>query len=374
MPRAPRSRHLLVLVLAVVAVVAATAPNGATAATTAKPNIVLLILDDMAWSTFSPRLMPATYSRLVDRGVLFERTYIDTPMCCPSRSQILTGLYEHHTGVDGNDVPYTGSTIVQALHDRGYRTMLAGKYLNSLSCRPRREFDRWVCAGKGAPAPGKVDPWLEVDGDWTKFQGYQADVLAEQVVNFVQATPTDTPFFAMWTPVSPHLPVEDDRYASMAVDPVRTPWYDLDTMDPSWPMWMRRAPLSGAERADLETKHEQMAQANRSLDDAVARILDGLGGRLDNTMVVLLSDNGYEYGEHRRAGKVDPFEESVRVPMVIRYPPAHDPSTGSVTQALAQNVDLAPTIADLVGFPWRSDGVSLEPVLSGTKARCATQR
>ena len=110
-----------------------------------RPNILLIVADDQAWSTFSPKLMPSVYSQLVDQGVLFKRAYVNTSLCCPSRSQILTGLYEHDTGVDSNDVPLTRPTIVQALHDQGYHTMLAGKYLNSWPCDPRPEFDRWAC-------------------------------------------------------------------------------------------------------------------------------------------------------------------------------------------------------------------------------------
>ena len=79
--------------------------------------------------------------------MLFKRAYVNTSLCCPSRAQIITGLYEHHTGVDTNAVPLERPTIVEALHDIGYRTMLAGKYLNSWACTPRPEFDRWACVG-----------------------------------------------------------------------------------------------------------------------------------------------------------------------------------------------------------------------------------
>ena len=116
----------------------------AKAAPDARPNILLLISDDQAWSVFNRDLMPTVYGQLVDKGVLMRRAYVNTSLCCPSRAQILTGLYEHNTGVDANEIPLTRPTLPQALHDRGYRTMLAGKYLNSWPCEPRPEFDRWV--------------------------------------------------------------------------------------------------------------------------------------------------------------------------------------------------------------------------------------
>ena len=75
------------------------------AAAAPRPNILLLVSDDQAWSTFSRDLMPSTFRDLVDQGMLFKRAYVNTSLCCPSRSQILTGLFEHHTGVDANTVP-----------------------------------------------------------------------------------------------------------------------------------------------------------------------------------------------------------------------------------------------------------------------------
>ena len=151
-------RRLIVLMCCALAVSAAasdgappTAPARPTSRASAplapaeRPNILLLISDDQAWSDFSPTLMPSVYEQLVDQGVLFKRAYVNTSLCCPSRAQIVTGLYEHHTGVDTNTVPLERPTIIEALHDVGYRTMLAGKYLNSWPCTPRPEFDRWAC-------------------------------------------------------------------------------------------------------------------------------------------------------------------------------------------------------------------------------------
>ena len=74
------------------------------AASETRPNILLIVSDDQAWSTFSRKLMPSVYGQLVDQGVLFRRAYVNTSLCCPSRAEILTGLYEHNTGVDANEV------------------------------------------------------------------------------------------------------------------------------------------------------------------------------------------------------------------------------------------------------------------------------
>jgi len=93
--------------------------------------------------------MPTVYSELVDQGPLFDRAYELTSLCCPSRSEILTGLDERHTGVDDNVVGLDRPTVAEALDDQGYAAMLAGKYLNSEPCTPRPKFDRWLCAEPG---------------------------------------------------------------------------------------------------------------------------------------------------------------------------------------------------------------------------------
>src|SRR5205823_3468732 len=143
---ARRGAHAIALLLVatglalVAPTVGATPLGGAT--TVQPPNVLLIVSDDQAWTTFNTDLNPGVYANLVDQGVLFNRAYDVTSECCPSRSEILTGLYEHHTGVDENTVALTRPTIVQALHDHGYRTMLAGKYLNSWPCAKRPEFDQ----------------------------------------------------------------------------------------------------------------------------------------------------------------------------------------------------------------------------------------
>ena len=332
-----------------------------------RPNILLLISDDQAWSDFTPALMPSVYAQLVDRGVLFKRAYVNTSLCCPSRSQIITGLYEHHTGVDANTVPLERPTIVEALHDVGYRTMLAGKYLNSWPCTPRPEFDRWACVGTPLPSTySMIDPLINVDGEWASYQGYQTDILADQLVSFVGSTPEDQPFFAMYSPTSPHMPSDDPRYDSMTITPPRDPAFDVDTMRDSSPVYARRPPLTEREIAKADFRYTRMARGVRSLDDSIATILSSLGDRTRDTLVIYLSDNGFLFGEHRRFGKENAYEGSVRVPMVIRVPARLSASAAFTSHALVSNVDIAPTLAAVAGFPWQADGRSLVPLLDGS--------
>ncbi len=333
-----------------------------------RPNILLLISDDQAWSVFNPTLMPTVYSELVDKGVLFKRAYVNTSLCCPSRAQIMTGLYEHNTGVDANEIQLERPTLPMALQDAGYRTMLSGKYLNSWPCQPRAEFDRWVCTSTPNPSTTALtNPWVNVDGAWAQYHGYQPDVLASYVTDFIQDTPADQPFFVMYSPTSPHLPADDPRYDWMTVKPPRGKTFDANTMNRGTPQYARRPSLSSAEIATSDEKYQPMARATRSLDDAVGTMLASLGDRSRDTLVIYFSDNGFLYGEHRRFGKNDPWEESVKVPMVVRYPAVLPEDQSFVTNALVQNVDIAPTIADLAGLSWGADGKSFLPILKGTK-------
>ena len=152
-------------------------------------------------------------SQIADQGVLFDDTYVNTSLCCPSRSQMLTGLYATDTDVSSNFDQLERPTLVQALHDSGYRTLLAGKYLNSWpSCDPRPEFDRSLCVSGEEPSGlSLLNPYINVDGTWTQFTRWQTDILSEQAADFINTTPADQPFFVMYTPMSPHLPADEAR-------------------------------------------------------------------------------------------------------------------------------------------------------------------
>ena len=246
---------LLVVVLVLVSCVGtrperdaveAGAPPGAEAT---HPNFLIVMADDQAHSTYDRSLMPTVFSDIVDEGMAFDRAYINTPLCCPSRAQTLTGLYEHHTAVaDNGSNPLDRPTIVEALHGTGYRTMLAGKYLNSAGRERRPEFDDWNCYGSTSTGYSLRDPVINVNGTNTRFTGYTTDILAGKVRNFVASTPADQPFFALYTPTSPHTPADDDRYASLPVAPHRPPSYDEDVGADGKPAYLARTPTQRREQ------------------------------------------------------------------------------------------------------------------------------
>jgi arylsulfatase A-like enzyme len=333
-----------------------------------RPNVLLLISDDQPFTLFGRDLMPNVFSHMVDKGVTFDRAYVDASLCCPSRSQIMTGLFGWHTGVDGNRIPLDRPTIVGALQDLGYRTGLAGKYLNSMPCDPVPQFDDWHCVGHPPSSYHLVNPYMNDNGTWVQHTGYTTDLLADDVVDFIQGTPAGQPWFEMYTPTSPHAPADDPRCTD-PVTPYRPPSYDEDTIGDGKPLYVQRGPLTRTDKTQFDLVHTAMSRAVQCLDGSMGTILDYIDANPSleaNTLVVYMSDNGFLYGEHRLTAKVAPYEESVRVPFVVRYPPLHLESQPQESQALVENVDIAATIADVLGFHWGGDGVSFAPLLSGS--------
>jgi N-acetylglucosamine-6-sulfatase len=336
-------------------------------AVSTRPNILLMIADDQTWSTFNRSLMPNVYSQIADQGVLFKDAYVNSSLCCPSRASMFSGLEATDSGVSANVDPLTRPTVVQALHDSGYRTLLAGKYLNSAPCSTvLPEFDDWYCYGEDTAA--QTNPVVDVNGEYRPYTGYAADIFAGFVTHFIATTPASQPFFAIYSPKVPHEPTDDHRNDDLPVPTYRPPSFDEDTQHDGKPAQFQRGPLTDREISSIDADYDGMYRTSRSLDNAAGTILSSLGSRADNTLVIYLSDNGFLYGEHRiDQGKEVAYQPSVNVPMAIRFPKVR--TTPEVSDALVQNTDIAPTIADAAGLPWNADGTSLLPLLKGSVAR-----
>jgi arylsulfatase A-like enzyme len=351
-------RRAVVLVAALTLSVAL--PAAAEAEDT-RPSFLVIVSDDQASSMFTRNLMPTVFSQLVDQGVNFTRGYVNTPQCCPSRAEMLTGLYQHHNRVIFNETPLRFPTIAVPLQAAGYRTMLAGKYLNSHDCSPLPEWTRWACLASGPSTYTKVNPLVNLDGTWTQETGLTGSLLASHVGDFL-AEDTTSPFFVWYAVPTPHTPQDDPRYKTLPVASPVTPNYNEDTSDK--PLYMRRDPLTPTQQWNWASEWNRMARNVRAFDDDVKQLLAALGPRASNTVVIYISDNGWLSGEHRRRGKGTPYEESIRVPFVVRFPPS---GSGSRTSsALVLNVDIASTITEMAGVPWVDDGLSLVPLLNGS--------
>jgi arylsulfatase A-like enzyme len=357
-------------------------PTPARAGVATPPNVILILVDDMRWDYL--RYMPNVERELVAPGVMFANAFVENPMCCPSRVSFLTGNDSHTTGIFTNAPPDGGyqtfhdsggesSTLATWLHDAGYHTGLIGKYLNgygpnNLVIPPG--WDRWVAFDRANGAYYDYD--LNVDGTIVHYgmhpAGYSTDVLAADAESFIQTAPGGQPLFLYLAPYGPHSPTKpaprDVRTVSEG-PAFRPNVNEIDVRDK--PRYVRNrsavdpARLDGLERRTIETLASE--------DDAVGGIVEALdeADRLSNTVLVFASDNGYLLGEHRIVGKQAPYEESIRVPLVIRDDALGAPA-GARTQ-LVMNTDVAPTLAALAGVsPPPTDGGTLVPILQDPSA------
>jgi N-acetylglucosamine-6-sulfatase len=369
-----RSAVLACAVAAIALFVSAVVSERASAAT--QPSIVLILTDDQRWDTLAA--MPTVGREIVARGVTFTNAFATNPRCCPSRASILTGRYSHGTGVytvPGFAAFDDSSTVATWLQDRGYRTGLIGKYLVGYP----GEFippgwDDWSAFSRGTNYYNYA-LWTngaeELRGD--RPVDYSTDVLANKATSFIRSTDVRTPLFLLYAPFAPHGRSGDRLQATPAprhagafaeIEAWRPPAYnETDVSDK--PSWIRNRGLFSTDLiARGDAFRESQLESLLAVDDAVGEIVAALEetGRLANTMIVFVSDNGHAWGEHRWFNKAVPYEESIRVPLVIRYDPLT--SSGWKDGHIVANVDLAPTLAQLAGAQAPgAEGMSVLPLL-----------
>lgn len=317
-----------------------------------RPNFVVMISDDQRFD--SMQYMPKTQALIFDQGVTFSHGYITTPLCCPSRSSVLTGMYAHNHGVLDNNMELEAETLIKNLHDNGYYTGLVGKYLNSWKGEPRPEFDYWVSYANGETRYN--NPRLNVNGEWIRHQDeYVTDALGRYAQEFIdQAASRNQPYiliFAANAPHDPATPAEEDISKLPDLPQHRPPNFN-ETDVSGKPQWLQNKPiLSPEEIAAIDSFRRDQILTLLSLDRAIEKIMETLtdSGTLDQTMVFYLSDNGKHWGEHRLDSKNTFYEESVQVPFAIRYPPLIQQPY--VESRVVANIDIAPTIFTLANIP-----------------------
>jgi len=355
----------------------------------APPNIVVILADDLdALITPTWDAMPKTAARVRDQGLTFTRAFTASSNCCPSRAALLTGEYPHNNGVLTNvGATHAGwsafqaggaetRTVARVLHDGGYRTLLAGKYMNGYepATAVPPGWDEWYAAADTDTYIG-YNYTLNENGTPVHYgvtsADYITDVLAAKAVDFIdRAEANDAqPFLAYLTPTAPHWPLSPPvRYLGNpwknAVAPHPGSYAETDKSDK--PMWLQWSAGFRAQRlASIDADYQKRMGSLLALDDLVASVLDSLeaNGELDNTYVVFTSDNGYNFGAHGLVDKLVPYEESIHVPLVVVGPGI----TPGTTDALTVNIDLAPTLLQIAGIPVPAtvDGTSLLPVITG---------
>jgi len=354
-------------------------PSAGVAHTSSLPNLILILTDDQRWdelgNTHGVQYMPTVQSQLMDKGIHFTNAFVVNPSCCPSRTTILTGKYSHGTDVYTNKPPHggfqtfepeEGSTLATWLQTAGYYTGLVGKYLNGYDASQVAHvppgWNRWVGLTLGSNEGGPVgyyDYTLSVDGKPVPYgsglKNYSTNVLGGYATDFIEKAPSAKPLFLYFAPYSPHSPTQvakNEKSSCAGLQPLRPPSFNEANTSDKPKYEARRSLLTQSDIAKIDQHHLRDCQTLMSADDQVNAILTALQdtGRLSNSLIVFMSDNGYLFGEHRRTGKIVPYEESIRVAMVVRDDGVIPSNLKGTTNAdLVLNLDIASTFAAAAG-------------------------
>ena len=352
------------------------------AAAARRPNIVFMFTDDQRWDSMGcaghPFLKTPNMDRIAREGAMFTNSFVTTPLCSPSRASFLTGRYVHAHGVIGNgpmhnQVSHQLVTWPRLLHDAGYETGYVGKWHMGNDDMPRPGFDRWVSfKGQGV----YEDPPMNIDGKPVNQSGYITDLISRYSAEFLRKKRSQP--FALYVGHKavhgPFTPAERHRNLYSA-DPIPTRPNTRDTLEgkpavtrdvPEQKKQQSQKQKQGSGASGEELIRNQL-RALLAVDDSIGEVFQALEetGQLDNTLVVFTSDNGYFWGEHGLADKRWSYEESIRVPLVMRYPRLIKAGTKIEHEAL--NIDIAPTMLELggAGAPKNLHGRSLVPVFGG---------
>ena len=333
-----------------------------------RPNFLIIVTDDQRYDTME--YMPNTQELIFNQGVTFSKGYITTPFCCPSRASILTGLYAHNHWVQVNEDPLEFRTVVEDIHRNGYYTGLVGKYLNSWKGDMRPEYDFWVSFW-GGTMKNYYDPDLNVNGTWSKHTGYSTYLFRDFGVQFIEeASKQSKPFFLLYAPNAPHAPftpAEEDVNLLNDLAPYRPVSFNEEDVSDKPDSISNMAPLSEEDIKSIDNTRRRQLLTLIALDRTIPDLINKLKetGELDNTVIIFISDNGKHWGEHRLDSKSTAYEESVKVPFAIRYPPLIP--NPYVDERIVANIDIAPTIYELseTRLPEIMDGTSLVPLFAG---------
>ncbi len=378
------------------------------------PNILFVFTDDHAShaiGAYGSALNRTPHlDRLASEGMLFQNCFCTNSICAPSRAVILTGKHSHRNGVIKNGIDFDGSqpTAPKLLRQAGYQTAMIGKW--HLRSEPTG-FDFWkVLIGQGT----YYNPVLRTPEGKEELTGYTTDLIADVAIDWLEnGRDPDRPFLLMCQHKAPHRSWEPGPEKLSLFDGESLPepptlfddWSGRTTAAAAQTMTVERhltdrdlklvppGNLTEEQLARWNAAYDPKNQAFReaelegqdlvrwkyqryikdylrcvdSVDDSVGRLLDWLdeSGLAENTVVIYSSDQGFYLGDHGWFDKRWMYEESLRMPLIVRWPGRIEP--GSVNAELVQNLDFAETFLDLAGAPVPEDmqGASLVPLLRG---------
>ena len=357
---------------------------GLLAAAPDRPNILVILTDDQRWDAMGCAgnrvVQTPNMDRLAREGVRFANVFVTTSLCSPSRASLLSGRYARQHGVRNNFTEYPNALpgYPTRLHEAGYETAYVGKWHMGEDNDDRRPgFDHWFShRGQG----NYFDNEFNDDGVRRKVPGYYTTAVTEHALEWL-ARPRSKPFLLVLGHKAPHGgPIQPEPRFEHALDaiPIARPPNADDHSGPGKPSWLRESlptwhglegPLYGQKSYDRFVR--AYLATLLSVDESIGRLLSALegSGQLDRTVVIFTSDNGFVLGEHGRVDKRTMYEESIRIPLLVRHPAIARP--GLVVSNVVLSLDLAPSIVEIAGArPLPGiEGRSWVPLAQGRKPR-----
>lgn len=356
-----------------------------------QPNIIFLLTDDQRWDTMgctgNPIIQTPNMDAMANDGVRFTNAFVTTSICASSRASIFSGQWTSRHGIKDFATPFSSNalrrTYPMQLRRAGYRIGFIGKYgVGAQKDLPANKYDYW----RGFPGQGKYEHKDE-NGNYKHL----TQIMGEQAMEFLQDCSKDQPFCLSISFKAPHCQDGDPR--QFIYDRAYKDLYKDTTIpvpekaDPHYfealPEFLRTSEARRRWEIRFPTP-EKFQESVKSyyrliygVDVVIGRIREQLKqlGFDDNTVLMLIGDNGFYLGEYGLAGKWFPHEESIRVPLVVYDPRAGKKLRGRILDQVALNVDIAPTILELAGIipPEQMQGRSLVPLLKGEKPKWRTE-
>ena len=346
-----------------------------------RPNFLFVYTDDQRWDAMGavqreqgararfPWFKTPNMDRLAAGGVRFRNAFVTLSLCAPSRDAFLTGRYNHVNGITDNGTEFPADAVTHAtlLRAAGYRTAYIGKWHMGEQRGQRPGFDysaSFIAHGRYQDCP------VEINGVSTPTTGWLDDVSTAFAIEWIKQN-RNQPFSMVVGFKSPHSPRGGDNLPER----LRT-LYAGETSRPTpnfaaYPIFREPDPATGKQSQGLAANsvHLDYLRHVTGADENLGKLLDALDelGIAKDTVVVYASDNGYYLGEHGLGDKRSIYEESLRIPMLVRYPRLF--GKGRVVDEMVLNIDLAPTFLDLAGVsvPREMQGVSWKALAAGQK-------
>lgn len=353
--------------------------------TTTPPNIVFVLTDDQRYDAIGaldPNIDTPNMDKMLNGGAHFQNAFVTTSLCSPSRATLLSGQYMHtHGVVDNNKVDISHLEFFpQRLQSAGYQTAFIGKWhMGAHGDDPQPGFDHWVSfKGQGhyRPVNNGNQSWLNVNGEAVPQTDYITDELTDYAMTWLETVEQNAPFMlylshkavhADFVPAERHENLYDDRLPALPASGI-----DSAENREGKPLWVhnQRNSWHGIDfpyHSELDVR-EYRREYNRSLsavDDGLGQIMAWLDaeGLSENTIVILMGDNGFMFGEHGLIDKRNAYEESMRVPLIMYAPSQIEP--GLKIDEVVANLDIAPTILEWAGLspPAHYEGHSMASLI-----------